>query len=89
MESEHPLAASGPRQIARAFRWCPARSAPGHDHGDGAESREPLVLVVDDEAPIRWEGEAFLDKLFSTNGLLEAVSLLMTGSVGGAARVKR
>jgi two-component system, cell cycle sensor histidine kinase and response regulator CckA len=33
-----------------------------------------------------WEGEAFLDKPFSTKGLLEAVSLLMTGSVGGAAR---
>ena len=36
-----------------------------------------------------WEGEAFLDKPFSTKGLLEAVSLLMTGSVGGAARGKR
>jgi two-component system cell cycle sensor histidine kinase/response regulator CckA len=36
-----------------------------------------------------WEGEAFLDKPFSTKGLLEAVSLLLTGSVGGAARAKR
>jgi two-component system cell cycle sensor histidine kinase/response regulator CckA len=31
-----------------------------------------------------WEGEAFLDKPFSTKGLLEAVSLLLTGSLRGA-----
>jgi two-component system cell cycle sensor histidine kinase/response regulator CckA len=29
-----------------------------------------------------WEGEAFLDKPFTTKGLLEAVSLLITGSIG-------
>ena len=28
-----------------------------------------------------WEGEAFLDKPFTTKGLLEAVSLLLTGSL--------
>jgi len=33
-----------------------------------------------------WDGEAFLDKPFSTNGLLEAVSLLTTGSVRRATR---
>ena len=31
-----------------------------------------------------WEGEAFLDKPFSAKGLLEAVSLLLTGSLRGA-----
>lgn len=28
-----------------------------------------------------WEGEAFLDKPFTTNGLLEAVSLLLYGTI--------
>ena len=28
-----------------------------------------------------WEGEAFLEKPFTTKGLLEAVALLMTGSI--------
>ena len=28
-----------------------------------------------------WDGEAFLDKPFTTKGLLEAVSLLLTGSL--------
>jgi two-component system cell cycle sensor histidine kinase/response regulator CckA len=32
-----------------------------------------------------WEGEAFLDKPFTANGLLEAVSLLLTRRIGGAA----
>ena len=77
-------------------------------------AHQPLVLVVDDEAPIRQmemrilqkggyrvaeaasgpeaikmleDGlvlEAFLDKPFTANGLLEAVSLLLTGTVTGA-----
>jgi DNA-binding response OmpR family regulator len=34
-----------------------------------------------------WEGEAFLDKPFSAKGLLEAVSLLLTGSLRGATDV--
>jgi two-component system cell cycle sensor histidine kinase/response regulator CckA len=33
-----------------------------------------------------WEGEAFLDKPFSNSGLLEAVALLLTGSVRSASR---
>jgi CheY-like chemotaxis protein len=37
--------------------------------------------------PLVWEGEAFLDKPFSAKGLLEAVSLLLTGSLRGATDV--
>ena len=33
-----------------------------------------------------WEGEAFLDKPFTAKGLLEAVSLLVTGTLGGPGR---
>ena len=38
-----------------------------------------------DARSLVWEGEAFLDKPFTANGLLEAVSLLLTGTVKGAA----
>jgi two-component system cell cycle sensor histidine kinase/response regulator CckA len=34
-----------------------------------------------DVRSLMWEGEAFLDKPFTANGLLEAVSLLLTGTV--------
>jgi two-component system, cell cycle sensor histidine kinase and response regulator CckA len=34
-----------------------------------------------DARPILWEGEAFLDKPFSSAGLLEAVSLLLDGTL--------
>ena len=34
-----------------------------------------------DERPQLWEGEAFLDKPYTSTGLLEAVSLLLTGKV--------
>ncbi len=37
-----------------------------------------------DVRALAWEGEAFLDKPFSAKGLLEAVSLLLTGSLRGA-----
>jgi CheY-like chemotaxis protein len=40
--------------------------------------------VVDrllDERPVLWEGEAFLNKPFTPNGLIEAVNLLMYGSL--------
>jgi DNA-binding NtrC family response regulator len=33
-----------------------------------------------------WEGEAFLDKPFTTDGLLEAVSLLLYGTLTGPPR---
>jgi len=33
------------------------------------------------ERPVLWEGEAFLDKPFSVNGLLEAVSMLLYGKL--------
>jgi CheY-like chemotaxis protein len=33
-----------------------------------------------DERPVLWEGEAFLDKPFSSAGLLEAVSLILYGT---------
>jgi CheY-like chemotaxis protein len=36
-----------------------------------------------DARSLMWEGEAFLDKPFTSNGLLEAVALLLTGSVTG------
>lgn len=36
-----------------------------------------------DVRSIVWEGEAFLDKPFTTKGLLEAVSLLLTGTLTG------
>ncbi len=36
-----------------------------------------------------WEGEAFLDKPFTTKGLLEAVSLLLTGTVSGSSPATR
>ena len=32
-----------------------------------------------DERPVLWEGEAYLDKPFSADGLLEAISLLLFG----------
>jgi CheY-like chemotaxis protein len=35
-----------------------------------------------DARPMLWEGEAYLDKPFSSSGLLEAVSLLLTGKLG-------
>jgi CheY-like chemotaxis protein len=37
-----------------------------------------------DARSLVWEGEAFLDKPFSSAGLLEAVSLLLTGSLGAS-----
>jgi len=40
--------------------------------------------VVDrlfDDRPILWEGEAFLNKPFTPNGLVEAVNLLVYGSM--------
>src|SRR5712671_5209200 len=39
-----------------------------------------------DVRPLIWEGEAFLDKPFTSKGLLEAVSLLLTGTVRGSSR---
>jgi CheY-like chemotaxis protein len=36
-----------------------------------------------DERPLLWEGEAFLEKPFSAAGLIEAVSLILHGSVKG------
>lgn len=33
------------------------------------------------DRPQLWEGEAFLDKPFSVDGLLQAISLLQTGSI--------
>jgi two-component system cell cycle sensor histidine kinase/response regulator CckA len=39
-----------------------------------------------DVRPLIWEGEAFLDKPFTANGLLEAVSLLLTGTVRGSSK---
>jgi two-component system cell cycle sensor histidine kinase/response regulator CckA len=48
----------------------------------------PRVLYVTgnigrllDVRSLMWEGEAFLDKPFTANGLLEAVSLWLTGTV--------
>ena len=37
-----------------------------------------------DKRSLTWEGEAFLDKPFTSKGLLEAVSLLLTGIVSRA-----
>jgi two-component system cell cycle sensor histidine kinase/response regulator CckA len=34
-----------------------------------------------DERPVLWEGEAFLSKPFTAKGLLEAVSLLLYGTL--------
>ncbi len=34
-----------------------------------------------DQRPVLWEGEAFLDKPFTAGGLLEAVSLLLYGTL--------
>ena len=39
-----------------------------------------------DVRSITWEGEAFLDKPFTAKGLLEAVSLLLTGTLSGRPR---
>jgi two-component system, cell cycle sensor histidine kinase and response regulator CckA len=39
-----------------------------------------------DAQSIAWEGEAFLDKPFTPKGLLEAVSLLLTGTLSGPSR---
>jgi two-component system C4-dicarboxylate transport response regulator DctD len=36
-----------------------------------------------DVRKVLWEGEAFLDKPFSAQGLLEAVSLLLFGTLRG------
>ena len=36
-----------------------------------------------DVRSIVWEGEAFLDKPFTSKGLLEAVSMLLTGTLNG------
>jgi two-component system cell cycle sensor histidine kinase/response regulator CckA len=41
-----------------------------------------------DVRELAWEGEAFLDKPFSAKGLLEAVSLLITGTLSGPDRRK-
>jgi two-component system cell cycle sensor histidine kinase/response regulator CckA len=38
-----------------------------------------------DARSLLWEGEAFLDKPFTANGLLEAVSLILTRRIGGGA----
>ena len=38
-----------------------------------------------EEQPILWDGQAFLDKPFTANGLLEAVSLLLYGTTNPAA----
>jgi CheY-like chemotaxis protein len=35
-----------------------------------------------DQRSIAWDGEAFLEKPFTRRGLLEAVSLLLTGRIG-------
>lgn len=37
-----------------------------------------------DARSLVWEGEAFLDKPFTAAGLLEAISLLLTGSISRA-----
>ena len=42
-----------------------------------------------DARPLVWEGEAFLEKPFTSAGLLEAVSLLLTGSISRASPVER
>jgi CheY-like chemotaxis protein len=42
-----------------------------------------------DARSLIWEGEAFLDKPFTTKGLLEAVSLLLTGTVRGSSEAAR
>jgi CheY-like chemotaxis protein len=34
-----------------------------------------------DERPVLWDGEAFLDKPFTAQGLLEAVSLILYGTL--------
>ena len=39
-----------------------------------------------DVRELAWEGEAFLDKPFTAKGLLEAVSMLLTGTLGGPGR---
>ena len=41
-----------------------------------------------DSRELAWEGEAFLDKPFTAKGLLEAVSLLLTGTLAGPDRGK-
>jgi DNA-binding response OmpR family regulator len=42
-----------------------------------------------DARSLIWDGEAFLDKPFTTKGLLEAVSLLLTGTVRGSSEAAR
>jgi two-component system, cell cycle sensor histidine kinase and response regulator CckA len=39
-----------------------------------------------EEQPLLWEGEAFLDKPFTANSLLEAVSLLLYGTLSAPPR---
>jgi two-component system, cell cycle sensor histidine kinase and response regulator CckA len=41
-----------------------------------------------DARSLLWEGEAFLDKPFSAAGLLEAVSMLLTGSLASTRPVE-
>jgi two-component system, cell cycle sensor histidine kinase and response regulator CckA len=41
-----------------------------------------------DARSLLWEGEAFLDKPFSAAGLLEAVSMLLTGSLAASRPVE-
>jgi two-component system cell cycle sensor histidine kinase/response regulator CckA len=42
-----------------------------------------------DSRPLIWDGEAFLDKPFTANGLLEAVSLLLTQRISREAAPKK
>lgn len=63
----------GGEEMARQFR---------------AARRDLKILYVSgvidrllDERPILWEGEAFLNKPFTAKGLLEAVSLLLRGTI--------
>ena len=42
-----------------------------------------------DARPVLWEGEAFLDKPFTPSGLLEAVSLLLHGTLNPDAMRQR
>jgi CheY-like chemotaxis protein len=42
-----------------------------------------------DARSLIWDGEAFLDKPFTTKGLLEAVSLLLTGTVRRSSEAAR
>lgn len=53
-----------------------------------ADRRDQKILCVSshverlfDERPFLWEGEAFLDKPFTAEGLLEAVALLLYGTL--------